>query len=119
MVNNKKDLVVGVQLDQSVNDGVPLKPDVNVILKKHNSSIEIIIGKLLPGLDATRDIKDRDGDLIETVPDWTSRTKVGTLILTAAGLMKTGGDNNINIGVSESKKEAEAAFKRWRGNGNG
>lgn len=90
------------------------RPDINKILENYNTSIEKVIGKLLPGLDATRDIKDRDGDVVETVPDWTSRTKVGTLILTAAGFMKTSGDNNINIGLSAEDKAVEALYKEWR-----
>jgi hypothetical protein len=90
-----------------------IRPDIHTLLIKNNSSVEKIVIKLLPSLDANRDIKDRYGDVIETVPDWNVRIKGGTLLLTALGYMKSS-DTNVNtvIQLSEETRRVEEMFER-------
>ena len=87
------------------------RPDIHDILIKHNSSVEKIVEKLLPSLDAMR--YDAQGDETKT-PDWSARIKGGTLLMTTLGYMK-GQDINVNVGVSKEEKEVEEMFKEWRG----
>lgn len=82
-----------------------LKPNIHTILKDNGSSVESIIKKILPSLDAVRDIKDRDGEVMETVPDWNVRIKGGTLLMTALGYMKVGGDTNVSVINTQLEKE--------------
>lgn len=110
---SNKSIVSSVNAAEGLPEGSGVgRPDMETILRNHNTSVEKIVGKLLPSLDATHDIKDRDGDVIETVPDWNVRIKGGTLLMTALGYMK-GSEVSVTVNT-EAKKEAEDAYKRWR-----
>ena len=93
------------------------KPTIDDVVRRHGLSVDDLVRCGKGGLEATRQIKDRDGDLVEEVPDWNVRHKFFSSFLELLGYIN-GPGTTVNVGATEEKKEAEAAYKRWRELGN-
>lgn len=90
-----------------------VRPEIEALLRRHNLSVDDLIKCGKGGLVATKEIKDRDGDIVDSVPDWNVRHKFFASFLELVGLLH-GVGTTIKIGTSEEKKQADEAYKRWR-----
>lgn len=90
-----------------------VKADINEVVRRHGVTVDDFIVCMKGGLAATKDIKDRDGELVETIPDWNVRHKFFSTGLELLGYLR-GNAPIVNIGDVEAKREAENAYKRWR-----
>lgn len=89
-----------------------IKSSPTDLLSKHGVTRDDFAKCLKGGLTATKDIKDRDGDVIETIADWNVRHK---FLSTGLEWIKeiNGSGTVVNV-VSEDVKQAQEAFGRWR-----
>ncbi len=90
-----------------------MKENIDLVVAKHGVTVDDFVVCMKGGLSATRDIKDRDGDIIDTIPDWNVRHKFFATGLELLGYLR-GNSTVVNVVNTEAKKEAEEAFKRWR-----
>ena len=117
-MDNKRKNKSGGLLPVEVGEGWGInKPSIDAILDKHNVTVDDFVNCMKRGLNATKDIKDRDGDLIETVPDLNVQHKFFVSGMELLGYLKGHGDINIHTD-SEDKKQAQEAYLRWRSLGN-
>ena len=91
--------------------------DIALYCEQSGITISSLCLKLNGLLNATREIKDRDGDLLDTVPDNNVQLKALVVSLELLKLVNKK-DTNINIGINEKQigleeaKEIEDIFKR-------
>lgn len=90
------------------------KPIITEILNKHNIKVDDFVKCLKRGLSAKRVIKDRDGEVVDEVDDMNVQHKFFVSGMELLGYLH-GSSTVINVGISEAKKEADEAYKRWRG----
>lgn len=107
-----KDIFISEDSSNNTSEEHSKLPEILSVISKHNLSVDDLIKCGKEGLSATRDIKDRDGDIIDTVPDWNIRHKFFSSFMELLGYLD--GPGTRVVVSSESKKEAEEAYKRWR-----
>ena len=86
--------------------------DIDEVVRRHGLTIDDLVKCGKAGLEANRDVKDRDGDVVDTIPDWNVRHKFFSSFLELLGYLN-GPGTNIQINT-EGKKQAEEAYRRWR-----
>ena len=82
------------------------------LLNKHGVTRDDFAKCLKRGLEAKKDIRDRDGDIIDTVENFNVQHKF--LALGLEWIKELNGPGT-TIVMTQEKKDAVAALERWRG----
>lgn len=86
---------------------------IETVLRKHGLGLDDFVVALKEGLSASKDLKDRYGDLIETIPDHNTRHKFFASGMELLGYIKSSAGVNVNIvNISKEERELIDAYKR-------
>jgi hypothetical protein len=90
------------------------KPTIESILTKHNISVDDFVKCLKRGLSATRAIKDRDGDIIDTVEDLNVQHKFFASGMELLGYLKGNGTTiNNNFEHTPEGREIISMYRKY------
>lgn len=105
----KKNNVTSVETDLPVE-----KPTIDVVLRKHNLSIDDLIKCGKEGLLANKDSSkfDEDGNIIE-IPDHNIRHKYFDSFMNLLGYLKP---NSVNVSVVQVSKEEKELLEAYKNN---
>lgn len=92
---------------------VETKPSIDEVLNKHKVTVDDFVQCLKRGLTATKVIKDRDGEVVDEVPDLNAQHKFFATGMELLGYLH-GSSTVVNVNTSQERKEADEAYKRWR-----
>ena len=87
--------------------------NINDVVAKHNVTVDDFVECMKGGLSATKDIKDIDGEFIDSVPDWNVRHKFFATGLELLGYLRGNGTNITNNIISAEAKKMNEEFKEF------
>jgi hypothetical protein len=91
------------------------RQDIDIVVRRHGLTIDDLVRCGKGGLEAVRTIKDRDGDLVDEVPDWNVRHKFFSSFMELLGYIKGQGVTVNNVTqIMELDRDKEEKFQEWK-----